>query len=83
MLVDTGKVEYKGQIGSSFYFSVISESTHQVLFRIKAEKWMCDCEFTSISEKDCSHILACKHWLNLKKNSKLMNKKEIKTESVK
>ena len=62
-LADSGKVEFKGLIGSSLYFIVHSNEDHQVIFRVINHKWLCDCKYSALYEKDCSHILACKYWL--------------------
>ncbi len=72
-LADSGKVGFKGLIGSSLYFTVHSNEDHQVLFRIMGGKWLCDCRYSALHERDCSHILACKYWL--KKNEKPSQKK--------
>ncbi|MBR9680780.1 MAG: hypothetical protein GOU98_03060 [Candidatus Altiarchaeota archaeon] len=75
-LTEDNKVKYKGLIGSSLYFSVLSNSEHQVLFRIANHRWMCDCEWAALHKKDCSHILAAKQWL------KMNESESIKTNEV-
>jgi hypothetical protein len=69
MLNDFERVVYKGLIGSSLYFRVFSENDHQVIFRIQSKRWMCDCEYSALSKKDCSHVIACKQWLRIKEAS--------------
>ncbi len=59
-LFHAGKVKFLGRIGSSLYFLVFSSRTHEVIFRIPTGRWLCDCEFFSVTGKECSHILAAK-----------------------
>ena len=62
-LFEQGRVKFKGRMGSSLYFEVLSNETHQVIFRPLMKKWLCDCKYASLYDKDCSHVLACKYWL--------------------
>jgi len=76
-LTEANKVTYLGLIGSSLYFSVLSNSEHQVIFRIVNNRWMCDCEWSALhTEKTCSHIIAAKQWL---RNQEVLKNESIKT----
>jgi hypothetical protein len=50
------------------YFTVFSKDQHSVIFDKEKKEWSCDCQFFSLKQKECSHILACKLFLNI--NSK-------------
>lgn len=67
-LAEGGKVQFKGLVGSSLYFTVFSNSDHEVIFRITNNRWMCDCEYYTRKNLDCSHVLACKYWLQQREN---------------
>ncbi len=62
-LLRSGRVKFIGKIGSSLYFKVFSNKEHEVIFKLRDKKWLCDCEYFSIKGKECSHIKACKLWL--------------------
>jgi hypothetical protein len=67
-LVRDGKVVKEFESSQRIYFTVFSKSQHSVIFDKEREEWSCDCQFFSLKQKECSHILACKLFLNI--NSK-------------
>jgi hypothetical protein len=73
-LTEDDRVKFEGLVGSSLYFQVFTDNEHQVIFRITNNRWMCDCQWSSLHKKDCSHILACKQWLKNRESDKIKTK---------
>lgn len=52
---------------SKIHFKVRGETdVHSVIFDKIRKRWSCDCLFFSLHTKTCSHIFACKLFLELK-----------------
>ncbi|MBI2084598.1 MAG: hypothetical protein HYT70_03230 [Candidatus Aenigmarchaeota archaeon] len=60
LLVERGKVRKDVETDKRIHFTVEGESeTHSVIFEKGKGEWKCDCKFSSLHQKRCSHILAC------------------------
>lgn len=57
-LYESGAVKKNTRAGESLYFSVESNETHEVIYRIRQNKFMCDCKHFALKNTHCSHILA-------------------------
>lgn len=66
--VENGKVLKEIETSQRIHFTVFSKDLHSVIFDKKEKNWRCDCQFFSLKQRPCSHILACKLYLNI--NSK-------------
>jgi len=68
-LFKQGKVKMDLETDKRVHFVVKSKDRdHFVIFDKKKKKFSCDCEFFSLHQKTCSHILASKIWLKKSKN---------------
>jgi hypothetical protein len=67
-LIENGKVIKEFETQQRIHFTVFSNTQHSVIFDKEKKEWTCDCQFFSLKQKECSHILACKLFLNI--NSK-------------
>lgn len=62
-----GKVKKEMDAERRSYFAVQGETEqHSVVFDKTRNEWSCDCKFSSMKDRECSHIFACK----LAENSK-------------
>lgn len=60
-LFRTGCVKKELDTDRRTYFSVRGETeTHSVIFDKTRNEWSCDCKFSSMKNRECSHIYACK-----------------------
>lgn len=57
-LYENGKVSKQGRAGESIYFTVNSNSPHEVIYRIRQNQFLCDCRHFAMKGSQCSHILA-------------------------
>jgi hypothetical protein len=61
-LLKEGKVKKEVETEKRIHFKVQGETeTHSVIFDKERNEWACDCPFSTLKEKECSHILACKN----------------------
>lgn len=59
-LFKTGKVKKELETEKRIHFTVKGETeTHYVIFEKGKKEWKCDCKFSSLHHKRCSHIFAC------------------------
>ena len=61
------------------HFTVKSNEDHTVIFDKQKIGWSCDCKHSSIKQKTCSHIIACKNYYE----SNIKHKAEIELNRVK
>jgi hypothetical protein len=67
-LVKEGKVKKEIETEKRIHFKVQGETeVHSVIFNKEKNEWECDCPFSTLKEKECSHIVACKLFLKNKK----------------
>jgi hypothetical protein len=66
--VENGKVVKEFETQQRIHFIVFSKTQHSVIFDKEKKEWSCDCQFFSLKQRECSHILACKLFLDI--NSK-------------
>ncbi len=63
-LLSEGKVNRILETERRIHFKVIGQTeTHSVIFDKEKNSWSCDCKFSTLSEKNCSHIIAAKLFL--------------------
>jgi len=56
-----GKVRKELDAERRAYFAVQGETEqHSVVFDKTRNEWSCDCKFSSMKNRECSHIYACK-----------------------
>jgi len=56
-----GKVKKELDAERRAYFEVQGETEqHSVVFDKTRNDWSCDCKFSSMKARECSHIYACK-----------------------
>ncbi|MDI6806394.1 MAG: SWIM zinc finger domain-containing protein [Candidatus Aenigmarchaeota archaeon] len=67
--VKNGKILKEIETPQRIHFTVLSKDLHSVIFDKKEKSWSCDCQFFSLKQKPCSHILACKLYLNLSRKN--------------
>lgn len=61
ILFEKGKVMRDIDTEKRTYFTVEGESEkHSVIFEKEKKEWKCDCKFSTLHLKLCSHIIACK-----------------------
>ena len=68
-LVREGKVKIDFENEARIHFSVIGNETHYVIYDKIKDSYTCDCKWFSLKGKECSHILAAKMYLELKRQS--------------
>jgi len=63
-LFKQGKVKKEIETDKRIHFTVDTDSkNHSVIYdKIKGD-WSCDCSYYSLKFKDCSHIIACRLFL--------------------
>ena len=60
-IFDEGKVKVEINTDKRTHFQVSGDTEeHTVVFDKTKKSWGCDCKFSSLKNKDCSHIIACK-----------------------
>lgn len=56
-----GRVKKEMDSERRTYFNVDGETEkHSVIHDKAGEKWSCDCKYSSMKGRECSHIYACK-----------------------
>ena len=63
-LLRRGLVKKDFEVKERIYFSVKSEEEHSVFFDKEKMKWFCDCKYFTLTQRECSHIIACKLFLS-------------------
>ena len=67
-LVREGKVKKDMDSNRRMFFTVEGSSgTYSVIFDREKGTWSCDCKYSSMKGKECSHIHACKLMIKQKK----------------
>ena len=59
-LYGRGAVTKDSRAGDSIYFTVRSNGTHEVIYRIRQNRFLCDCRHFAMKGSHCSHILAAR-----------------------
>ena len=60
-LFQEGKVKKEVETAKRIHFSVVgTEETHSVIYDKGKNKWTCDCKYSSLYQRSCSHIIASK-----------------------
>ncbi len=60
-LFSEGKVEKEIVTNRRIHFKVFGETEeHSVVFDKQKNIWFCDCRFSVLKNKECSHIIAAK-----------------------
>lgn len=60
-LVAEGKVRKEVDTDRRAHYAVEGETeTHSVIFDKAKNKWSCECRFSALLRKECSHIIACR-----------------------
>ncbi len=60
-LLDENKVRKEMETDKRIHFSVVGDTEkHSVILDISKNKWTCDCRFSALTNRECSHITACK-----------------------
>ena len=60
LLLEFGKVKKDIDSEQRTYYTVEGESEkHSVIYEKRKKEWKCDCKFSSLHHKRCSHIYAC------------------------
>lgn len=60
-LVSEGKVKKEMETQNRTHFSVQGDTeTHSVIFDARKGKWSCDCRYSALTDRECSHIAAAK-----------------------
>lgn len=60
-IFDEGKAAKTIETDKRAHFEVFGDTdTHSVIFDKVKGKWSCDCKYSALQNKDCSHVVACK-----------------------
>lgn len=60
-LFEEGKVKKEVETEKRIHFKVSGETEeHSVIFDKQKMKWLCDCRYSVLRQKECSHIVAAK-----------------------
>jgi hypothetical protein len=60
-LIKEGKVKKELETGKRVHFTIEgTDEKHSVIFDKKTQKFSCDCKWSTLKDKECSHILAAK-----------------------
>lgn len=60
-LLADGRVKKEMDTDRRAYFNVQGETEqHSVVHDKTRDDWSCDCKFSSMKDRECSHIAACK-----------------------
>lgn len=61
MLLEGDRIRKEMETDKRIHFTVRGETEdHSVIFDIVKGKWTCDCRFSALTNRECSHITACK-----------------------
>jgi hypothetical protein len=56
-----GKIIKDLETEKRIHFKVMgTKDMHSVIFKKDEKEWECDCKYSTLKGKECSHILACK-----------------------
>lgn len=60
-LFERGKVKKEVETDKRIHFKVFGETEeHSVVFDKQKNRWSCDCRYSSLQKKECSHIIAAR-----------------------
>ena len=60
-LVKEGKVLKEMNTDKRTHYKVIGDTEeHSVIFDKSKNNWSCDCKYSALQDRECSHIIACK-----------------------
>lgn len=60
-IFEEGKVTKEVDTQNRTHYKVVGDTeTHSVIFDKKKNEWGCDCRYSALQRKDCSHIIAAK-----------------------
>ncbi len=60
-LVEEGKIVKDVETEKRIHFKVMgTEDMHSVIFKKDTKEWECDCKYSTIKRRECSHIAACR-----------------------
>jgi hypothetical protein len=60
-LYNSKKVEKILETDKRIHFKVTGETeNHSIIFDKQKNKWECDCRYSTLQRKECSHVIACK-----------------------
>lgn len=60
-LFEEGKIIKDFETDKRVHFKVMgTEEIHSVIFKKDVDEWQCDCKYSTLKGKECSHILACR-----------------------
>ncbi len=60
-LLKTGNIKKDMDSANRLYFTVEGDTeSHSVIFDKMKGKWSCDCKYSSMQNRQCSHIYACR-----------------------
>jgi len=60
-LLKENKIKKELETEKHVHFKVQGKSdVYSVIFDKEKNKWECECRYWSLTQKDCSHIIACK-----------------------
>jgi len=60
-LVEEDKIVKDVETDKRVHFKVMgTEDMHSVIFKKDTKEWECDCKYSTLKRKECSHIAACK-----------------------
>ncbi len=61
LLLKQGKARMEVNTDKRAHFTVDGETAeHSVIFNKSKKTWSCDCRFSTMKGRECSHIYACK-----------------------
>jgi len=60
-MVDEGRVRKVMDTQNRTHFSVEGDTdTHSVIYDKRKDEWTCDCRYSALTSRECSHIAAAK-----------------------
>lgn len=60
-LFEEGKARKEVNTDRRTHYKVIGDTEdHSIIFDKVKDKWTCDCRYSALQNKECSHIIACK-----------------------
>jgi len=60
-LIKEGKVKKEMETDKRVHYVVEgTDEKHSVIFDKKTQKFSCDCKWSSLKDKECSHMIACR-----------------------
>jgi len=67
LIFKEGRVEKDLETDKRIHFKVIGETeVHSVIFDKNKNEFSCDCKYSTLKVKECSHILAAKLYMKIK-----------------